>query len=137
MGYQTGRKPWKSEPFQQEVPDELQSSRQKLFYFGLLIVVLFAILTIQLARMQLVNGATYRLRAETNRLRELPLIPQRGLIFDRNGVPLVENRADLRRRRRRRRPAEEPGDRDQHRAAGDDRRPGRRHRRQGRRAPQL
>jgi penicillin-binding protein 2 len=91
MGFSTGRKPWKSEPYQ-EVPDELKLARSKLFYFSVLIVFLFAILSVQLARIQLVNGDKYKARAETNRLREVPLIPQRGLIFDRNGQPLVENR---------------------------------------------
>src|SRR5581483_4381255 len=92
MGYQTGRKPWKSEGYEPEVPDVLAASKSKLFYFGLLVVVMFAILTIQLARMQLVNGKEYQARAENNRLREIPILPQRGLIFDRTGVPLVENR---------------------------------------------
>lgn len=91
MGYSTGRKPWKSEPYQ-EVPDELKLARGKLFYFGVLIVFMFAILSVQLARIQLVQGDKYKARAETNRLREIPLMPQRGLIFDRNGQPLVENR---------------------------------------------
>src|SRR4051794_5967938 len=91
MGFSTGRKPWKSEPYQ-EVPDELKLARGKVLYFGLLIIFLFAVLSVQLARIQLINGDKYRLRAETNRLREIPLIPQRGLFFDRNGLPLVENR---------------------------------------------
>ena len=73
--------------------EESASSRAKLFYFGLAIIVVFGILTIQLARMQLVNRERFELRAETNRLRQEPIIPTRGLIFDRNGVPLVENRA--------------------------------------------
>ncbi len=66
---------------------------RKIFYFGLLVILLFGILTIQLARMQLVNGDKYQARAETNRLRQEPILPTRGLIYDRNGQPLVENRA--------------------------------------------
>ena len=92
MGYTTGRKPWRSEPMTPEV-EETRASNVKLFYFGLVIFVVFGILTIQLARLQLVNGDTFRQRAETNRLRQEPVIPTRGLIYDRNGVPLVENKA--------------------------------------------
>ena len=92
--YSTGRKPWRSEPFQEET-DDLQAARGKLFYFGLLVFFVFAVLTLQLARMQLVNGEAYRLRAENNRLRQVPVVPPRGLIYDRNGVPLVENRASF------------------------------------------
>ncbi len=94
--YSTKRKPWRSEPWrseEQDASDDRRSIHTKIFYFALLIFVVFGVLTIQLARMQLVNGEKYRLRAETNRLRELPLIPARGLIYDRNGIPLVENKA--------------------------------------------
>jgi penicillin-binding protein 2 len=73
--------------------DEARAVRVKIFYLGLLVIVVFGILTIQLARMQLVNGERYALRAETNRLRQEPILPSRGLIYDRNGVPLVENQA--------------------------------------------
>ena len=92
MGFQTGRRPWSSDPLSPE-GDERRAVREKIFYFGLLVVLLFGILTIQLARLQLVNGDEYRARAETNRLRQEPILPTRGLIYDSNGQPLVENRA--------------------------------------------
>ncbi len=94
MGYTTGRRPWTSEP-PRALTDEALAIRGKLFYLGLLVVAMFGIMTLQLARMQLVNGAKYELRAETNRLRQVPVIPSRGLIYDRNGVPLVANRASF------------------------------------------
>ncbi len=91
MPYSTGRKPWRSEP-PTELRDDSAAARQKVFYFGLLVLILFGILTVQLARLQLIKGETFSLRAETNRLRQVAVEPSRGLIFDRNGVPLVENR---------------------------------------------
>src|SRR5262245_58942269 len=94
MGYSTGRKPWRSEPYRAP-GDASYATKQKLFYLGVVIVFVFGILTLQLARMQLVNGDEYRLRAETNRLRELPIPPARGLIYDRNGVALVQNKASF------------------------------------------
>ena len=84
------RKPWSSEPYR-EAPDEGAAVRQKIFFFGLLVILMFGILSLQLARMQLVNGSTYEARAETNRLRLETTLPARGLIYDRNGNPLVEN----------------------------------------------
>ncbi len=84
------RKPWSSEPYR-EAPDEGAAVRQKIFFFGLLVILMFGILSLQLARMQLVNGSTYEARAETNRLRLETTLPARGLIYDRNGKPLVEN----------------------------------------------
>ena len=94
MGYQTGRKPWSSEPLT-PVSDEQRGVREKIFYFGLLVILLFGILSIQLARLQLVNGEKYKLRAETNSLRQEPIPSTRGLIYDRDGTPLVENRASF------------------------------------------
>ncbi len=92
MSYATRRKPWRSDP-PRELEDESLAAKRKTVYFAILVVTVFGILTVQLARLQLIDGAFYRERAETNRLRKLPLLPTRGLIFDRNGLPLVENRA--------------------------------------------
>lgn len=63
----------------------------KLHALRLLVLLLFGVLTVQLVRMQIVLGDEYRERAETNRLRVLAVTPPRGLIYDRNGTPLVEN----------------------------------------------
>jgi len=80
---------WRSR--RREVPNEAQALHNKLFYLRLLIVALFAVLTLQLVRMQIFHGEAYSQRAETNRLRVLPVVPSRGLIYDRFGTPLVEN----------------------------------------------
>lgn len=92
MGFQTGRRPWSSDPMSPE-GDERRGVRAKIFSFGLLVILLFGILTIQMARLQLVNGDKYQARAETNRLRQEAILPTRGLIYDSNGQPLVQNRA--------------------------------------------
>jgi len=95
VGFSSKRRPWTSEPWRAEGYEEAAAAlavKQKLFLFGLLIIFVFGVLTIQLVRLQLVHGDEYRLRAETNRLRQVPITPTRGLIYDRNGVPLVENR---------------------------------------------
>ncbi len=94
MGFRSGRRPWSSEPLSAQT-DESRAERSKIFYFALLIIFMFGILTLQLARLQLVNGDKYLLRAETNRLRQEPIFPTRGLIYDRDGFVLVENRASF------------------------------------------
>jgi penicillin-binding protein 2 len=81
---------WRSSR-KREVPSESQVLRQKFFYIRLLVITLFAILALQLVRMQIVQGGEYRLRAENNRLREVPITASRGLIYDRYGNLLVEN----------------------------------------------
>ena len=76
----------KSEP-----TSDAQRLRDKFFYFRLLVLTAFAVLTLQLLRLQVFEGEAYQQRAENNRLRVVPVMPSRGLIFDRNGIPLVEN----------------------------------------------
>ena len=91
MGILAGnrRKRWRSEP--QEVADPKRELQLKLWLLRIGILVAFAILTGQLARLQLVRGDEYQQRAEFNQLRIEPVIPSRGLIYDRNGIPVVEN----------------------------------------------
>ena len=55
------------------------------------VIILFSILGLRLAQMQLVNGAEYAERSERNRFVVESVPPSRGLIYDRNGAPLVEN----------------------------------------------
>ena len=55
------------------------------------VVVLFVILGVRLAQMQLVDGAEYAERSELNRIIVEGVRPTRGLVFDRKGQPLVEN----------------------------------------------
>jgi len=57
-----------------------------------LIVLLFGMLVLQLARMQIVDHDSYNAQAESNRFRTIPVLPARGLIYDRNGEQLVSNR---------------------------------------------
>jgi penicillin-binding protein 2 len=53
---------------------------------GVLLLVCF-----KLVQMQVLDGARYRTLSENNRLRVLKTPAPRGIIFDRNGTPLVKN----------------------------------------------
>ncbi|HOT96799.1 MAG TPA: penicillin-binding protein 2 [bacterium] len=52
----------------------------------------FIALAVQLFRLQIVQHDKYQLQSDKNRTRRLRLEPPRGVIYDRNGIPLVENR---------------------------------------------
>lgn len=56
------------------------------------LVCAFIALAVQLFRLQIVQHDKYQLQAEKNRTRRLRLEPPRGVIYDRNGIALVENR---------------------------------------------
>lgn len=65
----------------------------------LLLVFLFAVLSILLIRLfdlQLLKGSYYRLLSDSNRTRTSIIHAPRGIIFDRNGTPLVFNTAGFR-----------------------------------------
>ena len=53
--------------------------------------LMFALLAGQLYRLQIVEGGKYVTLAEHNRLRTIPVKPDRGIIYDRNGERLVLN----------------------------------------------
>ncbi len=55
------------------------------------VLLAFAVLSLQLLNMQVVRGEEFRQRSEENHLRVASILPPRGLIYDRNGTPLVEN----------------------------------------------
>jgi penicillin-binding protein 2 len=69
-------------------PDRLRTreatARRVLF-------VTFVLLTGAFFRAQVVGYRDYRLQSEKNRLRQVPLMAPRGMIEDRNGLPIAEN----------------------------------------------
>ena len=79
--------------------DNLKSPEQELRIFRvralLAVVLVFALTGVlmgRLAWLQVVQHEVYSTRSEKNRVRVEPLPPTRGLIYDRNGVLLAENR---------------------------------------------
>ena len=51
----------------------------------------FALLALQLVRLQIIDAASYGEPGSDRRMRVLPIEPPRGLIYDRNGEPLARN----------------------------------------------
>lgn len=60
--------------------------------FRLPVLLIFIILAARLWQLQIIQGSEFGIRAERNRIRTIPLVAPRGMIADRNNVPLVENR---------------------------------------------
>lgn len=81
---------WRS-PKRSSPVDETRSVQTRFTILRLTVLAVFVVLSLQLARLQLLHGSTYRHRAETQRLWLVPVSPPRGLIYDRNGTLLVEN----------------------------------------------
>ncbi|MDP2561251.1 penicillin-binding protein 2 [Psychrobium sp. 1_MG-2023] len=68
----------------------LFTRRAIIAFFG--VCVLVGILLINLYNIQVNSHESYQTRANGNRIKLIPTPPNRGVIFDRNGVILAENR---------------------------------------------
>ncbi|MEM6708299.1 MAG: penicillin-binding protein 2 [Pseudomonadota bacterium] len=72
---------------------ELSLFRTRAWLAFAVSLVLSGVLLARYFELQIVEHETYRTRSEDNRIQIQALPPTRGLIFDRRGVPLAENRA--------------------------------------------
>ena len=70
---------------------EIRVFRNRLMLAGLAIVVGFGVLLGRLTWLQVVQGQHYHTLAEANRISLVPVVPNRGLILDRNGEVLAAN----------------------------------------------
>jgi penicillin-binding protein 2 len=66
--------------------------RQRVTGVMICVLVAFAVLLLRLVYLQVVKGEEYHLLSLNNRIRLQSIDPPRGLIYDRNGYVLVENR---------------------------------------------
>lgn len=72
--------------------DSSQNLRVRLWVIQIVVVLLLAVLGIRLYYLQLVRGQHYAEIAQNQRIRLLPIPAPRGVIFDRDGNPLVDSR---------------------------------------------
>ncbi len=82
------RKRTKIRDYQEE--SRLFASRAIVAFLG--IVVMMGLLITNLYHIQVNQYQDYKTRSNDNRIKIVPIAPNRGLIYDRNGVLLAENR---------------------------------------------
>lgn len=70
---------------------ELYFFRLRLSVVGGIVLVFFGILFARFLWLQVVKHQDYAMQAEDNRISVVPIVPNRGLILDRNGVVLARN----------------------------------------------
>jgi penicillin-binding protein 2 len=77
---------------------EFKNHQREIFHFQLRLVVgigfvsvLLAILLVRFVYLQVARHAYYQTLSESNRIAVVPIVPNRGLILDRNGVVLAHN----------------------------------------------
>lgn len=70
--------------------------RARVIQGFVVIVICLLLLTVRYAWLQLVHHEEFATRSESNRIKLVPVAPARGLIYDRNGVLLADNRPAFR-----------------------------------------
>ncbi|ALU91760.1 penicillin-binding protein 2 [Herbaspirillum rubrisubalbicans] len=70
---------------------ELRLFRMRLLAASVLVLVCFSLLLARFLWLQVVRHDAYAAQAEENRISVVPIVPNRGLIMDRNGVVLARN----------------------------------------------
>ena len=75
--------------------EDLTSLQKRIRIIQRVVVVSVILIAVYLWKMQILDYNRYWQKAENNRLREIKLPPQRGLIVDRNGVILAKNKASF------------------------------------------
>jgi penicillin-binding protein 2 len=68
-----------------------KSEHEKILILSYIIISAFFFLVMRLWQLQVLQGDEYRKLSEANRLRIVNIPAPRGIIFDRNGIPLVKN----------------------------------------------
>ncbi|HWS12724.1 MAG TPA: penicillin-binding protein 2 [Rhodocyclaceae bacterium] len=69
----------------------LQDFRVRLSVAGFVVLAAFAVLMGRFVHLQVARHDYYHTRAEENRISLVPIVPNRGLITDRNGLVLASN----------------------------------------------
>ena len=70
---------------------ELDRFRSRLLAAGGFVLLCFLLLTLRMVWLQVVRHEELATQAEANRIAVVPIVPNRGLIVDRNGVVLATN----------------------------------------------
>ncbi len=74
-----------------DVEQEIGRFRGRLLAAGLFVLLGFALLAWRMVHLQVIRHDDLATQAEANRIAVVPVVPNRGLIVDRNGVVLATN----------------------------------------------
>ena len=70
---------------------ELSTFRNRVLVAGLIILAAFVALVSRMVYLQVIKRDYFHTLAEANRISVVPVVPNRGIITDRNGVVLAAN----------------------------------------------
>jgi penicillin-binding protein 2 len=74
-----------------DVEQEIDRFRGRVLAAAVFVLVLFALIAARLVHLQVFRHEELATQAEANRIAVVPIVPNRGLIVDRNGIVLASN----------------------------------------------
>jgi penicillin-binding protein 2 len=74
-----------------DTEQELREFRTRVTALGGMVFICFALLLARFIWLQIIKHEDFAVKAEENRIAVVPIVPNRGLIQDRNGVVLARN----------------------------------------------
>ncbi len=80
-------------PAMRDTQHEHRVFKSRVVLAGLAVLVGFAIVLLRAGYLQVVQNSHFQKLSESNRIAHVPIAPNRGIIIDRNGVILAENRS--------------------------------------------
>lgn len=75
--------------------DEVRQFRKQVPLFYIAVIAAWSVMISRLVYLQVIKGDELRKFSEANRLKKEKVFPTRGIIFDRNGKVIVDNRASF------------------------------------------
>ncbi|HYA12676.1 MAG TPA: penicillin-binding protein 2 [Thermodesulfovibrionales bacterium] len=69
----------------------MKKESERILRISYIVIAAFLLLIMRLWQLQILQGNKYRELSEVNRLRIITIPAPRGILFDRNGIPLVKN----------------------------------------------
>lgn len=76
----------------QDYNNEHKISNNRILLVSIIIKILIFVLIVNLYKLQILNFKDYQTKSNENRIKIIPILPTRGIIYDRNGIPLAINR---------------------------------------------
>lgn len=76
----------------QDLAAEARLFNSRAIVAMLIVVLMFCVIIFNMYQLQVVSYQDYQTRSEGNRIKVMPMAPNRGLIYDRSGILLAENR---------------------------------------------
>src|SRR5262245_7794112 len=74
------------------MPGRPDPGRRRVVAMAVIASVAMLIIVCQLWYLQVLEGGRFQEASDKNRIRVRPIAAPRGILFDRNGLPLVDNR---------------------------------------------